>query len=309
MLLSVIVPVYNAERYLSRCLDSLLNQGVGEDEMEIFCVDDGSTDGSHDVLKQYAEAHPCIHVLSQKNAGAGAARNLGLDHARGEVVTFCDADDYLIPRGLGYIIDSFWDETVDVICHGSITLDAHRMKSWREDNEVSGMIVGQGSGSEVYRRDPKYFVWNTIIRRSFVENARLRFLSYPITEDACFLLELMMANPRTLDVSSNIYRYTVSEGQITRQRDPQMMRECIDAYLYFLSRLQHYELSEVMRVQANPFLSRVLSANLDRTEYIDLEPRVSAVGIRMVPYCCYKPMSFLFRHLFVPYILPKLRRG
>lgn len=309
MLLSIIVPVYNAEKSLPRCLDSLLNQGLDEGEMEVICVDDGSTDGSLFVLKHYAENYPCIHVLAQKNAGAGAARNLGLDHACGEVVTFCDADDYLVPLGLGYIIDSFWDETVDVICHGSITLDAHRLKFWHEGNDVCGKIICQGSGSEVYRRDPKYFVWNSIIRRSFIENARLRFLPYPITEDACFLLELLMANPRTLDVSSNIYRYTVSEGQITRQRDPRLMRECIEAYLHFLSRLQYYGLRQVMKIQEKPFLSRVLSANLDRKEFAELKPRIGDVGIRVVPYCCYKPMSFLFRRLFVPYILPKLRRG
>ena len=88
---SIIVPVYNTEKYISCCLDSLLAQT--ENNIEILTVDDGSSDNSLDILHQYAERHPHIRVFAQKNAGPGAARNTALKHARGKYIMFCDSDD------------------------------------------------------------------------------------------------------------------------------------------------------------------------------------------------------------------------
>lgn len=309
MLLSIIVPVYNAEKFLPRCLDSLLNQGLGEGEMEVVCVDDGSTDGSLQILQNYAKEHACIKVFMQKNMGAGVARNKGLDNVAGEIVTFCDADDYLIPGGLGSVIRTFWSDEVDVVCHGSETLDAKKLRSWKDPYEVNGVILAEGTGRNIYERSPKYFVWNTLIRRSFLEQLHLRFLPFVMAEDASFLLELMMAEPRTRDVSSNIYRYTVSDHQITRQRNPEMMMRCVDAYLHFLSRLRYYGQSEVLKSQLVPFYSRVLSADLNREEFSRLAEKTHAMDIRIGSFFSYVPMSFLFRRFFVPFILPKIGRG
>lgn len=309
MLLSVIVPVYNAEKYLPRCLDSLLNQGLSEDEMEILCVDDGSTDGSTEILREYECMHPCVKMYVQENAGAGAARNVGLVHACGDVITFCDADDYLIPLALGFVLRTFWNEEVDVICHGSTTLDAKKLKTWKEDNDVKGEILCKGDGRMVYERDPKYFVWNTLIRRGFIEQHHLRFPLLRMTEDSCFMLELMMLRPRCIDISSNIYRYTESKGQITRNRDPEEMRRFVQDYLHFLTRLHDFGLKRVIEFQKRPFYSRMLSADLNRSEYSVWSGKVTALSISMPPYPCYKISSLLFRKLFLPYILPRLSRG
>ena len=307
--LSVIVPVYNAENYLSRCLDSLLDQGLGEGEMEIICVDDGSTDGSLALLQRYADTYSAIKVFSQQNAGAGEARNIGLAHAEGDVLTFCDADDYLIQNGLRYILDRFWNDQIDVLCHASTTLDAKKLKTWKEENNLHGEVLFQGDGREVYERDPKYFVWNTLIRRSFLERHQLRFPSLRMTEDSCFLLELMMLRPRCIDISSNIYRYTVNEGQLTHRRDPEDMRRYMEDYLHFLTRLSDFGLKQVIEFQKRPFYSRALSASLNRSEYAVWSEKMSAINLYVPPYPCYLVGSLLFRKIFVPYILPCISRG
>lgn len=309
MLLSVIVPVYNAERTLQRCLDSLLKQGLAEDDLEIVCVDDGSSDGSLSILHREAASHPCIKVFSQKNQGAGAARNVGLDHASGDVITFCDADDYLIPNGLGYVLDTFWKEKIDVLCHASTTLSAQKMKNWREDYNVQGEVVCDGSGREVYERDTKYFVWNTLIRRSFLERIGLRFLPMTMSEDSVFMLELMMQAEHAVDVSSNIYRYTVSGQQVTSRRDPELMRKCLADYLVFMERLKHYEQNQVLGALKQPFYSRALSAALTQAEYASMRQSTARFGIKACPYWMYKPMSWLYRTIFVPYVLPHISRG
>lgn len=91
--LSIIVPVYNVEKYLSKCLESLIHQTL--QDIEIICVDDGSTDSSLEILKSFAKTDSRIKVFSQKNQGQSAARNLALKHAKGEYLGFVDSDDWV----------------------------------------------------------------------------------------------------------------------------------------------------------------------------------------------------------------------
>lgn len=93
--ISVILPVYNVEKYLRQCLDTIIGQTLKE--IEILCVDDGSTDNSAKILEEYAQKDQRVKVFTQKNAGAGAARNLGLRHASGKYLSFLDSDDFFEP--------------------------------------------------------------------------------------------------------------------------------------------------------------------------------------------------------------------
>ena len=92
---SVILPVYNASDYLHQCMDSIVGQTLKD--IEIICVDDGSTDNSLDILKEYEQKDKRVKVIQQKNAGAGAARNNGLSIATGEYLSFLDSDDFFEP--------------------------------------------------------------------------------------------------------------------------------------------------------------------------------------------------------------------
>ena len=95
---SVIVPVYNVEKYLDVCLDSLINQTF--DDFEIICINDGSTDSCLNILRQYAKLDRRIKIFSQKNLGLSAARNAGMKQANGEYIVFVDSDDFLSPVAL-----------------------------------------------------------------------------------------------------------------------------------------------------------------------------------------------------------------
>ena len=95
-LLSIIVPVYNAEKWLRRCVDSLLNQDLPREDYEIILVDDGSTDGSLKICDEYLAAHPgLVRVIHQPNSGVSMARNTGIELAKGEYLSFVDSDDYI----------------------------------------------------------------------------------------------------------------------------------------------------------------------------------------------------------------------
>ena len=125
--LSVIVPVYNVEPFLPRCLDSLLRQGMkgadsaealerGESEWEVICVNDGSPDNCATILAEYERKYPDIFkVITQKNWGLGEARNTGMKVAQGEWIGFVDSDDYVVDGAYKQICHQFLDDTIDVL--------------------------------------------------------------------------------------------------------------------------------------------------------------------------------------------------
>ena len=102
--LSVIVPIYNVENYLHKCIDSLLQQDLSADEYEIILVDDGSPDRCGEICDEYATKHSNVQVIHRENGGLGAARNSGIDVAQGIFVQFVDSDDYLEPMVLGTLV-------------------------------------------------------------------------------------------------------------------------------------------------------------------------------------------------------------
>ena len=110
---SVIVPVYNVEKYLEQCLDSILNQSL--DNIEVICVDDGSTDNSPDILKRYAEKDQRIHIVYQENAGAGAARNRGMQYASGRYLSFLDSDDFFEKTMLEKAVEKIEEDQADFV--------------------------------------------------------------------------------------------------------------------------------------------------------------------------------------------------
>ena len=115
MLLSIIVPVYNVEQYLRKCVDSLLAQDLSSEEYEIILVDDGSTDQSGTICDEYATSHTNVKVVHQQNGGLSTARNRGIDVSQGEFVQFVDSDDYLEPNVLKTLVEKMETDQLDVL--------------------------------------------------------------------------------------------------------------------------------------------------------------------------------------------------
>ena len=105
LMLSMVVPVYNQEKYLRECLDSLLHQDVAPETYEIICVNDGSTDSSLQILEEYAEQFSNIRIIDKTNGGVSSARNAGIDAAQGKYLWFIDSDDYIKENFLGHLFN------------------------------------------------------------------------------------------------------------------------------------------------------------------------------------------------------------
>ncbi|MCI8441525.1 MAG: glycosyltransferase [Provencibacterium sp.] len=145
-LISVIVPVYNVEKYLERCLGSLLGQT--HRQMEFLLVNDGSTDASGEICDRFAAKDSRIKVIHQKNAGVSAARNAGLEAAKGEYIGFCDPDDYVEPDMYEYLLKLLQSEKADIaVCSGWYEYKRDILRPFGSRNFVSSF-----SGMEAIRQ-------------------------------------------------------------------------------------------------------------------------------------------------------------
>ncbi len=204
--LSIIIPVYNAERHLRACLDSLLAQSIKD--MEIICVDDGSTDESGAILAEYAAKDGRLKIATQENRGQGAARNRGLEIARGEYIYFMDADDELAApdalAGLFAVADAdildalFFDAETRVDEGIVVPPSIVRAEDYIRSHDYSSV----GTGRELFARflaNKEYTVSPCLVlfRRAFLEENGIRFpVERIFYEDNIFMTRVMLAAKR-----------------------------------------------------------------------------------------------------------------
>lgn len=181
-----IVPIYNAERYLSACLDSLLAQTAKE--LQIILVDDGSTDGSLAIAKSYTDRDPRVELYTQPHAGQSAARNEGMRHAKGEYIAFVDADDSLAPD---------WCET-----HLKAIEGVDYVQSEKPRNRYTYTVV-----------------WGRLYRRKAIQN--LHFEEGTVYEDVLWSVDLWLSGATCRMIDYKGYRYTANPHSTTSQRHPE----------------------------------------------------------------------------------------
>ncbi len=293
MKLSVIVPVYNVEKFLPRCLDSLLRQGMDVGEWEVICVNDGSPDNCGAILAEYEKKYPCVFkVITQENRGSGAARNAGLKVARGEWVGFLDSDDYVIDKGYRYILDHFCGDGVDVVAFSLLMVYTDGLSLYDPDAKPDGQISFDGNGAEFYNRQPLPFLWLKFVRRSLLEQHGLSFVG-SMLEDQLFTFQLFSHSPRLRIVTSNIYRYEQGNAQslLTTGAKGKVL-----VYLQELTmriqKMNHYLeqgngiLMEAARrdidVYLRTFYNKMLKANLSQKEWRDSVQALADMPIRKV---------------------------
>lgn len=230
---SVVIPVYNAEKYLRECLDSVTGQTLKN--IEIICVDDGSTDSSLSILREYEKRDSRLSVLTQKNQFAGVARNNGLNHAKGEYVAFLDSDDFfdadmlrsMYNRAKAYEADlcvckfkHLWQnenriENVPESCKASM-LPKYKEVFSRKDigHEIFQFTIGAP--------------WNKLYRREFVLEHHLQFQDTRTANDEAFVKTALALAERitSLDQYLVVYRKDVSTSlQSTKKREPLLFLE------------------------------------------------------------------------------------
>lgn len=213
---SIIVPVYNTERTLPACLDSILAQTL--DDIEIVCVDDGSPDASADVLAAYASRDPRVRVLHQQNAGLSAARNAGIRVAHGRYLVFVDSDDTIEPVLCERVLQAFESEdAVDAVTFGAVC-EPERLASARIRKLLSPAdAVYRGfDPALLFSTNAQPYACRVALAASFVRTWDLMFdESLRFAEDVPFLFTVYPLARTTVLISDKLYRYRMVEGSLT----------------------------------------------------------------------------------------------
>lgn len=209
---SVVVPVYNVEQYLDRCLDSLVNQAL--QNIEIIVVNDGSTDGSAEIIKKYDSRYDNIVVINQENGGLSSARNAGIDVARGDYIGFVDADDYVEKDMFRLLYDATQANSADVAICGYYRNDLK--------NNVQKIPALNIDAPYNRRHDSDYFIfdlspyaWNKIFNREMVISSGIRFPEGRVYEDIPTVFPWMSKANLITVVDTPLYHYGVNrDGSI-----------------------------------------------------------------------------------------------
>lgn len=209
---SIIIPVYNVEKYLARCLDSVCSQT--ERDIEIICVNDGSTDSSAAILDDYASEDSRIRILSQPNGGQSVARNTGLDAATGDWVMFVDSDDFIPPYAVEGFLKVAAESGASVVVSSDYAVDglpdARTELKWRVCKPALDNLVG--------RRKIQSSVWNKFYRRDTIGSRR--FIEGIYFEDWPFVTELFGDLPSFALVDTPMYVYCKNVDAFSTVRSP-----------------------------------------------------------------------------------------
>lgn len=206
---SVIIPVYNSQEYISRCLDSILSQSLKD--IEIICVDDMSMDKSVEIMERYAVLDDRIHIIKNVcNGGAGYSRNAGIERAQGEYVQFVDSDDYLEPEALEALYTASHENKSDM-CFFKMT-EPKEGDSNRRAKGITGSYMGLHTGDEILglfveNKEFFYYSWCVMIRKEFLECNNIRFQNLRIGEGGAFVLSLLFKADRVLVSDGRYYNY------------------------------------------------------------------------------------------------------
>ena len=209
---SVIIPVYNVEKYIDRCLKSIISQNY--DDLEIIVIDNGSTDSSGSICDTYASEYSNISVYHIENHGVSAARNFGLAKAQGEFICFVDADDYLVGNlfsnmenqldsGLDLLVFSYYNSLEKNLSETTRSAKILPIEGKKDRNQFIALFT------ELFLSDMMYTVWNKIYRREFLEEHRIMFEQYELGEDVRFNLNVFEC-VHTISFSKTCYYVYVS---------------------------------------------------------------------------------------------------
>lgn len=209
-MVSIVVPVYNAERFLSLCLDSILRQSYANWEM--IAVDDGSTDRSLEILQSYSTKDTRIHIISKSNEGVSIARNLALSQAKGDYVYFVDADDEVMPDGLRILVETMEDKQATFVKSDFLPVDENGEQAFVNKKQVfRRKYDGKVLGAEKFFRKiltKEYFLWTCLFCRGIIEANHIHFIPHcRLMEDSAFIADYLMCSEKNVYKDACVYKY------------------------------------------------------------------------------------------------------
>ena len=210
--LSIIIPVYQVERYIRPCIESVFRQGLKDKDFELIIVNDGTKDQSMEMITDIIDQHSNITVINQTNQGLSGARNNGIVRARGEYILMPDSDDMLVTNSLPFLLEKALSSKADIVVADFLRIDDKEMDQYTFDSIVQkdGTSI-EKTGEELFLQDlnpHECYVWRTLFRRDFLLRHHLTFFPGIRCQDVPFTHECYLKARKCLRVSwlLNIYR-------------------------------------------------------------------------------------------------------
>ena len=217
-MVSIILPVFNAERFLPQCLDSILSQTY--QAWELIAVDDGSKDGSIEILKSYKKRDNRIHIISKENEGVSIARNVALEHAHGDYIYFVDSDDIVMPEALMILVKAMDSNKATFVKSDFLPIDEQGKQVFINKKQVirrryDGKVMESGKFfKKILMKE--YFLWTCLFRKEIIEKHHILFIPHcRLMEDAAFVVDYLLYSDRNVYKNACVYGYRKYDGTVS----------------------------------------------------------------------------------------------
>lgn len=265
MNLSIIIPVYNTERYVEQCLMSCLEQDMTSNEYEIVVVNDGTKDNSMSIVERIADNNKNIRIVSQENKGLSAARNTGLDHAQGKYVWFVDSDDWIERNCLAPMVEKLERDNLEGLVHAGVR--------YSDGKTTQGVEVSYSdevmSGRELLSRHTiNCAAVKTIYKREFLEQHGLRFMEGIYHEDHEFTPRAYYFIKRIEFTNSHVYYNRLTPGSITQKPNPKKAFDLIKVAQSLYAFKQTHDTTAVGKAFDN-LIAAAVNQSLSNSSYMN----------------------------------------
>ena len=287
---SVIVPIYNAEKYLARCLDSILIQA--DENVELILINDGSTDKSEEIIKTYLGKYKSsIKYIKKENSGVANSRNVGLEKATGEYIIFVDSDDY-IEKDLFKKLEQYMNQSIDIIKYKAIIETEEEEKIGQYEGPTFDTTSGEEAFSKLCFDDEMVdALWVYAYKRELFIKNKLKFMKDADHEDFG-LIPLIILKAKTF-ISTNIqgYHYVQSRNSVTRTKDyTKTVKKVFDTLLHYdnmIKEIEYYQISQKAKENVKIFYTNSILLRIndlqkkDRKKFIkEIKKRKMAKNIK-----------------------------
>lgn len=280
-MISIVICVYNEEKVISKAIESVLMQNF--EDYELIIVDDGSIDSTLDICKEYADIDDRIRIIYQQNRGLGYARSIGLAHARGEWITFLDADDWYEKNWIRDLLEPGIKENADIVignaymCYnmknGTIAREERKAMSKRyifeKENELNFLVanaiaarINSNSGVDIVGQRSIGTVWDKLYRMSFIKENKINFKDTRFCEDLPFTSKCFTLANKVIYVDAIGYNYLIRENSLSDRHDYKYIEDNQETVKYYLNTLNLK--SEIIRRAIAVSQIRFLKIDMER---------------------------------------------
>ncbi|UII76128.1 glycosyltransferase [Flagellimonas sp. HMM57] len=288
-MLSIIIPLYNAEKYIGNCLNSLVKQDY--QDIEIIIVNDGSTDGSKRIVETFIKQYPNIYLYHQENGGIGTARNAAIKKAKGDYLYFIDSDDYIAENVLGTLMAILINNELEILGFKTqntklLTLNvSENINDFDLNSKVAAYTGEEFIGNFNYRTE----VWWYIVKKDFFKATLLSFYPRKFVQDTYFTPSLFLQAEKIGYVPMDVHRYVRNLESVSNKRTPGHIKKhmydmgfAIEQLHYLLQKTNHKKCQIRLRnrQQSHVFflLLRFTHSNMDFKELGKLLTKFNTYG-------------------------------